>query len=123
MGECNSHWYVQEEEIMVATIEDLLREAENGWLDMEWYHNLPEPVAQSEEVAKDANGDVEVGDEAEERPVQSLDVPQRGFGSMMTDTTDYLSEHRRAEYKRWKTGIMKRIAKIERQDKGTAVKV
>jgi origin recognition complex subunit 6 len=113
----------QDETTMVTMIEDLLREAENGWLDMDWYHNLPDPASEAEdedEVVKD-NTDAMI--EQDDRPLRGLEVPKRGFGSMMTDATDYLSQDRQAEYKRWKSGIMRRIVQVERQEKGKAVAV
>lgn len=116
---------LQDEEATISMVEGLLREAENGWLDMEWYHNLPEPDVAAENPGQNANRDTnsvaEDDDEEEDRPVQSLEVPKRGSGSMMTDATDYLSDERRAEYKRWKSGIMKRIAQIEKEAKGKAI--
>ena len=112
----------KDEETTITMIEDLLREAENGWLDMEWYHNLPEPVAEAEEEVDD-NERANTTEEGEGRPVQTLQVPKRGFGSMMTDATDYLSDERQTEYKRWKTGVLRRIAQIEKQGKGKAIAV
>jgi origin recognition complex subunit 6 len=112
-----------DEETTIAMIENLLREAENGWLDMEWYHNLPEPEAGPEDVADDLHGPNNDGDDIIERSTHGLQVPNRGSGSMMTDATDYLSDERRAEYKRWKSEILLRIAQIEKQDRGKAIKV
>lgn len=111
----------QDETTMVAMIEDLLREAENGWLDMEWYHNLPEPTSESEDTDEVVKNGTDAIVEDNDRPLRSLEVPKRGFGSMMTDATDYLSDDRQAEYKRWKSGIMRHIAQVERQEKGKAL--
>jgi origin recognition complex subunit 6 len=113
----------QTEEDMIPIIEVLLREAENGWLDMEWYHNLPEPASDAEAEAGNRAKGNEDAEEVMPGPSRSLEVPKRGFGSMMTDATDYLSEEKKAEYKRWKNGIMRRIAQSEKQDKGKAIKV
>lgn len=114
---------VADEDTTVPIIEDLLREAENGWLDMEWYHNLPEPAADTVEATEEISDSAEVAEEDEDRPVQALQVPKRGFGSMMTDATDYLSEDRQTEFKRWKTNILRRIAQAGKQDKGKAIKI
>jgi origin recognition complex subunit 6 len=113
----------RDEDSTVAMIEALLREAENGWLDMEWYHNLPEPVSDPDEPDEEVDDETVGLVEDEERPVQSLEVPKRGFGSMMTDATDWLSEQRRAEYKRWRAGIMKRITQIERQGRSKGIEI
>jgi origin recognition complex subunit 6 len=107
----------------IDILEGLLREAENGWLDMEWYHNLPEPATDSEETTEEVNGEITEHAEDDERPIQALEVPKRGFGSMMTDATDWLSDKRRADYKRWKVRIMKEIAQIERQEKSKGIKM
>ncbi|KAJ9652828.1 hypothetical protein H2198_007958 [Neophaeococcomyces mojaviensis] len=42
------------------------------------------------------------------------DVLLPGLGTMMNDAVDFLSEERQAEYERWKAGILRRIATIEK---------
>jgi origin recognition complex subunit 6 len=113
----------RDEETNIAMVEDLLREAESGWLDMEWYHNLPEPASDADDMVDELQDPIDGEDKMAERRGQSLQVPTRGSGSMMTDATDFLSDERRAEYKRWKGGVLRRIAQIEKQGKGKAIMV
>jgi origin recognition complex subunit 6 len=112
----------KDDDSTIAAVEALLREAENGWLDMEWYQNLPQPVADSGEATDETNGAATEFVEDEERPIQRLELPKRGFGSMMTDTTDWLSDERRADYRHWKAGILNKIALVQKQDKEKRIK-
>lgn len=96
----------QEEEEMVRSVEEWLKEAQNEeaqtrWMEMEWFLNLPETAG--EEEAPDS--------------LEEVEVAKRGFGTMMTDATDWLSEGRRSEFKRWRADVMKRIAEVERDGK------
>jgi len=97
----------QEKDEMQVTVEELLREAQNGWMEMEWFKNLPE----TDDADELGEGEAPVEEEVE--------VAKRGFGTMMTDATDWLSEGRRSEFKRWRADIVKRIAKVERDGRET----
>jgi origin recognition complex subunit 6 len=112
-------------------IEVFMREAQNGWLEMEWYQNI-QPISGSENEAEDIDDDEEAAEEDEEEggPVtsaasqsrekrkanhlDSLAAPKRAFGTMMTDATDWLSDDRRAAYSEWKARIIKKIERMER---------
>ncbi|KIW06762.1 uncharacterized protein PV09_02451, partial [Verruconis gallopava] len=98
---------------MISMIENLLREAEKRWLDMEWYYNLPEANMGGDESSPDMTSETGAHFEVDKRSMQVFEVPKRGFGSMMTDATDWLSEDRNAEYKIWKTEIMQKISDME----------
>ncbi|PPJ52969.1 hypothetical protein CBER1_11475 [Cercospora berteroae] len=116
-------------------------EAEDcGWLDMEWYRNVPENVEEVEQQDED----VEMEDEDEEavtprkRPTKTplrrkekhggkAALPVDGFveddlgaagllpglGTMFQPAIDWLSDERRADYTKWKKSILKECAVIE----------
>ncbi|KAF2208680.1 hypothetical protein CERZMDRAFT_114413 [Cercospora zeae-maydis SCOH1-5] len=118
-------------------------EAEDcGWLDMEWYRNVPENIDEVEQHEEDA--EVEDEDEGEEAvtprkrptktplrrkekhggkaalPVDGLsedDVGAAGIlpglGTMFQPAIDWLSDERRADYSKWKQSILKECATIE----------
>ncbi|QDS74548.1 hypothetical protein FKW77_007772 [Venturia effusa] len=119
-----------EEADLTKDIEAFMREATNGWLEMEWYQNI-QPAQNSEDDAEDdGGGDGEGAEDEEEGPVSTkasrrrekkkasqtddLAAPKRAFGTMMTDATDWLSDDRRAHYRQWKAKILMQIEKIER---------
>lgn len=128
---------------MSEDIEIFLREARNGWVDMEWYTNLraqllPEECEQEEEDVQSAANEAELDDEAvdtleqedgEEEPVRrrvlrksanaangagDVGVSQRGIGGMMTPETDYLSPEKREEYQGWKAGVLAMMGNSQR---------
>lgn len=121
---------------LVEDIEAFMREAMNGWLEMEWYQNI-QPAQNSEDEAEDnvSEGGGE-GEEDEEggpvatkashkrekqkkSPTDNSAAPKRAFGTMMTDATDWLSDDRRANYRQWKARIIKQIDRIEKDDQRT----
>ncbi|KAM3417452.1 hypothetical protein BST61_g5698 [Cercospora zeina] len=118
-------------------------EAEDcGWLDMDWYRNVPENV---EEIAQHDDEGAEMEDESEgeaatprERPTKTPlrrkekhggkaalpvdglsedDVGAAGLlpglGTMFQPAIDWLSDERRADYSKWKKSILKECATIE----------
>lgn len=119
-----------DERELVEDIEAFMREATNGWLEMEWYQNI-QPAQNSEDEAEEnvSEGGQEAGKDKEGGPVpkkatqrrekqkknQTNDsaAPKSAFGTMMTDATDWLSGGRRADYRQWKTKIIKQIDRIE----------
>lgn len=112
---------------LLADIERFMRKAQNGWLDLEWYQNIPE--GEIDEFGLDEHmPDVEATNKPSTTPKKrkrdatSTDsgALQRGFGTMMQDKVDYLSEDRRRDYAAWKASMMKRIEQIEREDKAAA---
>ncbi|GIZ47531.1 hypothetical protein CKM354_001062000 [Cercospora kikuchii] len=117
-------------------------EAEDcGWLNMEWYRNVPENV----EEAEQQDEDVEMEDEGDEEAVTPRKRPTKtplrrkekhggkvalpvdgfleddlgaagllpGLGTMFQPAIDWLSDDRRADYAKWKRSILKECATIE----------
>lgn len=127
------------EEHMLSDIERLLRRAQTGWLELEWYQNIP-PGAETEQTdgvneTRNDHGEDSDGIDAlparrtprkRQRGAAPLEKKpgslQIGIGTMMQDKVDYLSEARRLDFLEWKAGIMARIEQIERgrKDKGSS---
>lgn len=114
---------------LIDNIETFMREAQKGWLEMEWYQNI-QRVSDLESDSEDIGGDEGAGKEEggpvtskvsrrrEKQKTNQLDnsaAPKRAFGTMMTDATDWLSDDRRADYHQWKANIIKRIEKLEKE--------
>ena len=95
----------------MADIELLLREASRQqWLDMEWYRNiLPHSAISGDEA--NSQGDTVSDDMEGEMGIPTAST--RGFGTMMTDATDWLSESRRKDYVVWKKAVLQKIEQIE----------
>lgn len=119
-----------EESELVDDIEAFMREAGNGWLEMEWYQNI-QPAQESGDEAEEIDAD-EIGHDEEEgslmaskaprkrekqksNPVDISAAPKRAFGTMMTDATDWLSDDRRTDYRQWKAKIIRQIERIEKE--------
>jgi origin recognition complex subunit 6 len=122
------------EDAISDDIELFLREAQNGWLDMEWYQNLTDQW-RADDLTNEANdhGSVEE-DEDEDEAREEADgeatrrsrkaahginengnLSKRVGGGMMTPATDWLSDEKRREYMRWKA---KFLVELERAEKG-----
>lgn len=116
---------------LIEDIEAFMREATNGWLEMEWYQNI-QPAQNSEDEVEASGGKDggEVEEDEEGGPVAKASqrrekqkrnqmdnstAPKRAFGTMMTDATDWLSDGRRADYRQWKAKIIKQIDRIEKE--------
>ena len=115
----------RDKKYMVADIELFMREAQNGWLDMDWYRNIlddrqtngfmdEEGIRSSEdELADGVDGAVGMSNATGFR---ESDVPvRRGFGTMFSDAVDWLSEDRKADYIQWKKKVLTEIAEIEKR--------
>jgi origin recognition complex subunit 6 len=93
----------------------LLEISTRGWLKLDWFENIIEGAGVG---VKDDSGHVE--DDAVSHPPmagvgnENNNILQPGLGTMMQDRVDYLSEKKRAEYRIWKQGILKRIKEIEK---------
>lgn len=117
-----------------------LLEAEDcGWLDMEWYSNIPTAT-----VAEDTSGDtpdeetgIEQGPITSRRPVTKTPLRRKekhgrkagdwtvgeedtgaagllpGLGTMFQAAVDWLSEERRAGFAVWKRSILRELAALE----------
>ncbi|KAK4976457.1 hypothetical protein LTR66_002284 [Elasticomyces elasticus] len=133
------------DEELIADIEAFLREATStGWLEMEWYRNIPMDSTREDGVVEQAT---DVYEEDEERDGQN-DVPTRvpktplktrmrdvdgsagsvgpaglqaGLGTMFQDKVDWLGEERRRRYAVWRKDIMRKIREIEGEGDTTLV--
>ena len=110
-----------------ALIEKLIREAQSGWLELEWFTNIPEGQGIATTSAF-ALADHENADEKNQTSGLSEDglhdlgfeLRDHGPGSMFVGAVDYLSEDRRRDYKKWKAQMIKRIEEIESEQAGSA---
>lgn len=114
-------------------------EAEDyGWLEMEWYHNIPSnPEPESEPVIEESEQDEEQGPVTPRKRPYKTPLRRKekhggkaaigseddvgaagllpGLGTMFQPAVDWLSDERRREYAVWKKGIIKEISEIEAQ--------
>lgn len=113
----------RDEKCMIADIELFMREAQNGWLDMDWYRNIFERRA-NRSIAEDETqssedelaDDVDDVDFVDDVMGMSNEASIRGgFGTMFSDAVDWLSEDRKADYVQWKKKILAKIAEIEKE--------
>lgn len=120
----------------------MLEAEDGGWLDMDWYRNVPENIDDGDEDARnDDNEDDEMEDKGPVTPqARPSKTPLRrkekhggktalaaelleddlgaagllpGLGTMFQPAIDWLSDERRAEYANWKRGILEECARIE----------
>lgn len=118
----------------------ILEAEDSGWLEMEWYTNIPEGIQEWQDDGE-LDEEVEGEDEEEQTPRKSkrpsktplrrkekhggkeaMDIDggrinaaglEYGLGTMFQPAVDWLSEERREEYGIWKRGILKGIEEIE----------
>ena len=108
----------RDETYMIADIERFMREAQNGWLDMDWYRNIFERRAIAEDETQSSEDELAddvddvMGMSNEEKSEVSI---RGGFGTMFSDAVDWLSEDRKADYVQWKKKILAKIAEIEKK--------
>ncbi|EMF11858.1 uncharacterized protein SEPMUDRAFT_67198 [Sphaerulina musiva SO2202] len=90
----------------------MLEAEDGGWLDMDWYRNVPENIDDGDE---DARNDDNEDDEMEDKGPDDLGAAGLlpGLGTMFQPAIDWLSDERRAEYASWKRGILEECARIE----------
>lgn len=113
-------------EKMTEDVQLLMREAQNGWLELEWYTNIEEASGLSGEstfldgfsYAADRNpddqghGTTEKGEIGREHSVEGFD--DAGLARRNTSTQiDYFSEERKQECEKWKAKILSQIMQIE----------
>lgn len=92
--------------IKAADLDKAITEVTNkGWLDSDWFR--------STEYLKDKT---EEGGLHEDQVDVAATVQITKADTMLQDKFDYLSERRRAEYRRWKADILQRIDLLERGD-------
>lgn len=103
------------EETIVSEIEQLMPMVqEEGWLSMEWFLNIAPPDHGDEMEGVDGTNDAAATGQKRSRGLKGgFGSEYIGLGTMMQDATDYLGERQRADYKRWKAGIVARLEEIE----------
>lgn len=113
----------------------MLEAEDSGWLDMEWYQNVPqgqEEEAEIDDNEEDDSDDVLVS--PKKRPYKTplrrkekrggkglLDLEDDvgaagllpGLGTMFQPSLDWLSDERRHDYAQWKKGILKEMKSME----------
>lgn len=127
----------QSEEELATNIEVFMREAQKGWLQLDWYQNIIEGAglkgkgadegdtidqrSEHEDVEDNEIGNTPASYRTKRAKMKNESgVPRSGLGTMMHDSIDWLSEERRLDYIKWKAGIMARIEHMEREQ-GIAV--
>jgi len=122
---------VVEEEELLADIERLLRAAlDEGWLEMEWFDNIPSGTGievETEDVEAE-EGDLVVPQAAtplrrtprKKRRRADVDGDEgddgrlrQGLGTMFCDAIDWLSEKRCDDYREWRADILERLGRLE----------
>lgn len=115
----------------------LIEAEDSGWLDMEWYQNIPQGQNQEAEIEESqGDDDDEILVTPKKRPNKTplrrkekhggkaaVDLEDHvgaagllpGLGTMFQPALDWLSDERRWEYAQWKKGIMKEIHAIEQE--------
>jgi origin recognition complex subunit 6 len=112
----------RDKKYMVADIELFMQEAQNGWLDMDWYRNILDDRRANGSMGEDEtqSSEDELADGVDRagmsKATRESEVPiRRGFGTMFSDTVDWLSEDRKSDYIQWRKKILAEIAEIEKR--------
>lgn len=115
----------------------LIEAEDSGWLDMEWYQNVPQGQTEEPEIEdSEDNHDSEDLVTPKKRPYKTPlrrkekhggkaaddledDVGAAGLlpglGTMFQPAIDWLSEEKRWDYAQWKKGILKEINSMEQE--------
>lgn len=83
--------------------------ADRGWLDSDWFRSI-DLLRDAEQDADDVDPSAHQHDSIS----TAAAVQIRKADTMLQDRFDYLSERRRAEYRHWKAGILRRLEALER---------
>lgn len=104
--------------IKAADFDETITEVmSRGWLKSDWYRSIDLP--------RDAvEGGDEVDDDLDGNPASAAtNVQTTRPDTMLQDKFDYLSERRRADYRRWEAGILRRIELLESGEAVDAMQV
>lgn len=102
-----------------ANLDEAVTEVTNrGWLNSDWYRSI--------EFLRDRNAGLQ--DDADEslgeNPAATAAAVQiTKADTMLQDKFDYLSERRRADYQRWKRGILQQIKVLQRSEGAETMEV
>lgn len=112
-------WDGWQESIKAASLDEAITEVTNrDWLNSDWYRSI--------EFLRDNTGEEEdgaQGDLGEVPAITAAVVQITKADTMLQDKFDYLSERRRADYRQWKAGILRRIDLLERSGGQDAMEV
>jgi origin recognition complex subunit 6 len=103
------------EELSLSTEEMMPLAQEEGWLQMEWFLNVTPQRDVDEMEGIEVAGSTVRSIAPRGLGLNAGGSDYIGLGTMMQETTDYLGERQRDDYKMWKAKIMNRIAEIEAQ--------
>lgn len=110
------YWEGWQESLKAADISEALTVvADRGWLDSDWFRSI-DLLRNAEQDAED----MDLGADQDDLTYTAATVQIRKADTMLQDRFDYLSERRRAEYRHWKVGILRRIEALERDQPGEA---
>lgn len=100
-------WAGWQESIKVADLDQAITEVTNrGWLNSDWYRSIEFLRDQAEGHDEGVNADDDPTSAAVTAGITRADT-------MLQDKFDYLSDRRRADYRRWEADILKRIDLLE----------
>lgn len=112
-------WQGWQDAIKAADIDEAVTEVANrGWLNSDWYRS----IEYLREKGNEEDGEPEDG-VGEEVTTMAAAVQIRKADTMLQDKFNYLSERRRAGYRQWKAGILRRIELLERGQAEEAMQV
>lgn len=110
-------WEGWQDTIKVIDFDHTITEVTNrGWLLSDWYRSIKFLRAAGED------GD-EAGDSDEDDSSAAAHVQTVKPDTMLQDKFDYLSERRRADYRKWEAEILRRIELLESGQQGDAMEV
>ncbi|KAF2401523.1 hypothetical protein EJ06DRAFT_475930 [Trichodelitschia bisporula] len=98
-----------------------MRQAQSGWLDMDWYRNLRN-VDREDAVNAGSEGgpmDVDEDDRDLRRKRKQVadgdteDIANQRSGTMMVGATRWLSERQKEDYREWKSRILAEMERVE----------
>lgn len=104
-------WEGWQEITKPADLDGAIMEVTNRkWLDSDWYRSIEYLRDKA-----DGGGD-EAGNPGEDDENAAATVQITKADTMLQDKFDYLNERRRADYRQWKAGILRRIELLEQKD-------
>jgi hypothetical protein len=96
-----------------------MREAQHGWLELDWFNNLPNSVEEVEEEEDgdddynmDSTEDIESHYRKRKRDNEQDEVvlgQRSGSGEMCMYAVDWLSEDRLRDFVKWKSKMLEEI--------------
>ncbi|KAI3399248.1 hypothetical protein diail_7410, partial [Diaporthe ilicicola] len=105
-------WEGWQQSLKAADINEAINEfVDRGWLESDWFRSI-DLLRVAEQGAEDVD--------PEARQSTAAAVQIRKADTMLQDKFDYLSERKRAGYRQWKAGILRRVEAMERAQSADA---